>query len=510
MITLHRPSLLVTLVLTSAMLAGVITSASARETLPRPAALEPAVDFWTRIYTEVPVDRGLIHDSGNPLTVYGEVPVAPPGQWETRRQQVRAALKMYREALSSLAAQSMRAESALQARLLNRLPANADGEMARAVAERLRFQGGLRERFRAGLERSGRWQADIDRMLADAGLPGELAALPHVESSFNPVARSHAGAAGLWQFTAGTGREYLRVDRVVDERLDPWLSTQAAVALLAHNYARLESWPLAVTAYNHGRNGMLRAIKAVGSRDYVRIRNEYTGPRFGFASRNFYPSLLAASDVASAADRYFADLERDAAVRPVWVVLPHFTPINALIEGLEIDPAAIQALNPGLGPAVWDGRKFIPRGHRLALPAETRDWAAEVAALPGSQLYQGQRPDLAHAVASGETLSQIANRYEVGLETLMARNGITDPHRIRAGQRLTLPSAGAMPAAVGARHYQVRSGDTLGAIAQRHGMAMGELKALNALENPDRLRVGQRLRIDGAPRVAVVDTGEAL
>ncbi|MFO7746895.1 MAG: LysM domain-containing protein, partial [Orrella sp.] len=181
-----------------------------------------------------------------------------------------------------------------------------------------------------------------------------------------------------------------------------------------------------------------------------------------------------------------------------------------LIEGLNIDPEVIQALNPALGPAVWDGRKFIPRGHRLALPAGSRDWAVEVAGLPGSRLYQGQRPDLEHAVASGETLSQIAGRYEVELDTLMASNGINDPHRIRAGQRLTLPSAGAMPPAVGARHYEVRSGDTLGAIAQRHGMATGDLKALNALQNPDRLRVGQRLRIDGAPRVAVVDTGEAL
>ena len=509
MITLHR-HLLLAFALAWLMLAGSIGPALARDALPRPAELEPAIDFWTRIYTEIPVDRGLIHDSSDPMTVYGEVPIAEPGEWRIRRQQVRAALDAYRQAFTSLAEQSMRAESALQARLLARLPENADGDTARATAERLRFQGGLRERFRQGLERSGRWRAHIEGILADAGLPPELVALPHVESSFNPVARSHAGAAGLWQFTVGTGREYMTVNRVVDERLDPWRSTEAAAALLTQNYERLQNWPIAVTAYNHGRNGMLRAIKAVGDRDYVRIRSEYTGSRFGFASRNFYPSLLAAADVDADAERYFADIERDAPVRPIRVELPHFTPMKTLLAGLDVELEALEALNPSLGPAVWDERKFIPKGFRLALPAGDEDWAGAVAALPGSGLYQGQRPDRQHAIAQGETLSEIANRYGVGVETLMASNGIANANQIRAGQQLRLPSAGAMPTPVGGRHYEVRPGDTLGAIAQRHGMATDDLKALNALDNPDRLQVGQELRIDGAPRVAAVDTGEDL
>jgi len=509
MITLHRP-LLLAFALAWLMLTVPFASALARDGLPRPVQLEPAIDFWTRIYTEIPVDRGLIHDASDPMTVYGEVPIAEPGEWRIRRQQVRAALDEYREAFTQLAAQSMRAESALQARLLARLPADADADTALATAERLRFQGGLRERFRAGLERSGRWRPHIETLLADAGLPAELVALPHVESSFNPVARSHAGAAGLWQFTVGTGREYMTVNRVIDERLDPWRSTEAAAALLAYNYERLQNWPIAVTAYNHGRNGMLRAIKAVGSRDYVRIREEYTGARFGFASRNFYPSLLAAADVDANAERYFANIERDAPVRPIRVRLPHFTPMKTLLAGLEVDPQALEDLNPSLGPAVWDGRKFIPQGFHLALPAGEHDWAGAVAALPGSALYQGQRPDRQHAIASGETLSQIANRYGVGIDTLMASNGIANAHQIRAGQELRLPSAGAMPAPVGGRHYEVRPGDTLGAIAQRHNIATDDLEALNALDNPDQLQVGQRLRIDGAPRVAVVDTGEEL
>ncbi len=510
MITLRRYPLLAG-ILIACMLAPGSAAVSAdpgdhaAQALPRPAALEPAVRFWTRIYTQVPVERGLIHDEGPGLRVYAAIDVAPPGQWAERRRQVRAALDTHRSALRALAERSMRPATPLERKLLARLPAPANADTALAVAERLRFQGGLRERFRAGLMRSGRWQGYIRKVLAQAGVPPALAALPHVESSFNPLARSHAGAAGLWQFTVGTGREYMRVDRVIDERLDPWASSRAAAALLAYNQARLGSWPLAITAYNHGLYGMLRAVDATGSDDYVRIRSSYDGPRFGFASRNFYPALLAAADVDAAAQSYFPGLERDPPLQPVRVALPHFTPVETLTDGLGVDADSLQALNPALGPAVWDGRKFIPRGHALALPAGLTDWSRAVAGLPGSRLYQGQRPDLAHAVAAGETLSGIAARYGVGLKTLMARNDINDAHLIRAGQRLLLPSAGVMPAAVGGRHYEVRPGDTLGAIALRHGVDRQRLARLNQLDDPDRLRVGQRLLLAEAPRAAVVD-----
>ena len=94
------------------------------------------------------------------------------------------------------------------------------------------------------------------------GLPTELAALPHVESSFNTYAYSKVGAAGMWQFMRGTGRRFLRIDAAVDERLDPYRSTEAAASFLEQNYIVLGSWPLALTAYNHGAGGMKRRAGA--------------------------------------------------------------------------------------------------------------------------------------------------------------------------------------------------------------------------------------------------------
>lgn len=112
-----------------------------------------------------------------------------------------------------------------------------------------------------------------------------------------PRARSKAGAVGLWQFIKATGKRYLTITRRRDDRRDPIRATEAAARLLKHNYEALGSWPLAITAYNHGKEGMLAARVAVGSSAIEDIISGYTGPRFGFASRNFYAEFLAALEV---------------------------------------------------------------------------------------------------------------------------------------------------------------------------------------------------------------------
>src|SRR5436190_2077228 len=113
-------------------------------------------------------------------------------------------------------------------------------------------------------------------------IPAEIALLPLVESSFENRALSNAGAAGIWQFTRGTGRLYLNVNRRLDERLDPLKATRAAARLLHDNYNALESWPLAITAYNHGRAGIQRAQSEAGS-EIAKIIEQYRGPAFGYA-----------------------------------------------------------------------------------------------------------------------------------------------------------------------------------------------------------------------------------
>ena len=106
---------------------------------------------------------------------------------------------------------------------------------------------------------------EIKRIFKEVGVPEELSVLPHVESSFQLQAYSSAGAAGIWQFTRSTGRLYMKVGYEVDERRDPIVAAYAAAKLLKHNYKQLKSWPLAITAYNHGVNGMKRAKKGTAT-----------------------------------------------------------------------------------------------------------------------------------------------------------------------------------------------------------------------------------------------------
>ena len=139
-------------------------------------------------------------------------------------------------------------------------------------------------------------------------MPIELTRLPHIESSFENRALSKVGAAGIWQIMPATGRLYLRVNRDVDERLHVRTATMAAAQILRENYEKLGTWPLAITAYNHGANGMKRAVDTVGTTDFGVIVQRYRGPLFGFASQNFYAEFLAALDVSQNYKQYFGDL----------------------------------------------------------------------------------------------------------------------------------------------------------------------------------------------------------
>jgi hypothetical protein len=170
-------------------------------------------------------------------------------------------------------------------------------ETLRRAAENIRVQQGLREKVDEGLHRASKLLPRILAILRQHQVPAELAALPMVESTFNPAAYSKAGAAGLWQFIRSTGKQYSLISRKRDDRRDPVRATEAAARLLRDNYQALGSWPLAIVAYNHGHAGIRAASTLVGSTAIEDIVARYNGPRFGFASKNFYAEFLAALDV---------------------------------------------------------------------------------------------------------------------------------------------------------------------------------------------------------------------
>ena len=362
-------------------------SATSTGSLPRYAELQRDVDFWIRIYSQVPTSRGLLHDPVDLSIVYGEAAIPPgqPGSPE-RRAAIEAARERWRTALRQAADAVEAGTGSSSDDVLRALGVwSAQGATPapaalREAAGRVRFQLGQSDRFRAGLERSGAWRPHIARTLAAAGLPAELIALPHVESSFDPFAGSKVGAAGLWQFMPGTGKLYLRVDAAVDERYDPFRATEGAVQLLANNFRLLGSWPLALTAYNHGAAGMRRARDTMGTDDFAVIARRYRGPTFGFASRNFYPSFLAALTIDQDPGRWFPGVVRAPEAAYTEIELPRSAWMFDLQRTVGLPTTQLRELNPALREAAWRGERPLPAGYRLRLPAQTAWTATTLAA----------------------------------------------------------------------------------------------------------------------------------
>jgi len=460
----------------------------------RPAELEQDIEFWRQVFSKIDSDQAFLHDSRYLNVVYETVRIPPGATARDRRRIADQVRDRYRETLALLGTGERDKLDAEQRRVLALWPEDISNEELREAGKRIRFQQGLADNFKAGIQRAGAWQPYIKEQLRAEGVPLGLAALPHVESSFNPEARSHVGAAGLWQFTRPTGRRFMQIDHVIDERRDPFRSSESAAKLLAHNYSVLQSWPLAITAYNHGAAGMRRAVKQLGTDDIGRINREYKGRSFGFASRNFYVAFLAALDVERDAKKYFGDIERDTPRTDVVAKMPRYVPARAVAEAAGVSVEQLKRYNPALLQPVWDGTKHIPRAQTVRIPAELTDLSAAewVAAVPASQRYASQTPDEFHKVRSGESLSVIAQRYNVSVRELMSLNKISNRNKIRIGQRLRLPFAGvAIP--VGAATYTVRSGDSLSVIARDAGVTQRRLMELNGLTDRHRIYVGQRL-----------------
>ncbi len=472
---------------------------------PRPPELEPAVAFWTRVFSGVSTAGGLLHDRDNLAVVYETLSFEEHLWHPARERKVNRRRQHYQQILRTLASGKRQGLSAEEQRVLDLWPEGVSSKRLKQAANAIRFQLGQADRFREGLIRAGAWLPHMYDTLDRLKLPRELAALPHVESSFNPDAWSRVGAAGIWQFTRPTGRQYLRVDHVVDQRMDPFAATEGAALLLRHNYSVTGDWGLAITAYNHGLAGIRRAARDTGSDNIADIIANYGGRNWGFASRNFYPSFLAAVHVHENADKYFGSLERQPPLESITLELPFYTQVDTVLAAFGIDRKTLRELNRGLMDPVWSGQKHLPRGYRLRLPADAGDrkqLIGTLARIDESRRYAAQIPDREHTVRRGEALSTIASRYNTSVRELVALNNIRNPHRVRAGATLLLPVAGETQPLPGEK-YEVRPGDTLSGIAARAGLRTAELAAANGLDPERPIHPGTTLHLNGQ----VADTG---
>jgi len=433
------------------ILLSAIASAGDTDTLfPKPAELEPDVDFWVDIFTKYSTDEGVLHDNRHLGVVYESIPMPSTISRKERNRRAQKRRKFYQGVLRTLAGGKRDNLDDEHQRVLDLWPKNVSNTELTAAVNRIRYQHGLSDRFREGLVRSGRWRAHVENEFTKLGVPIDLAALPHVESSYNPAARSHLGASGIWQFTRSTGRRFMQIDHVLDERNDPFLATEAAAKLLSYNYSITGNWPMAITAYNHGLSGARRAMRQFGDTEYAKIMRQYRGRTFGFASRNFYVAFLAAREVDQNSEKYFPGVIPESQVDYQLHTLTSYVSSRSVSDALGISERDLRQYNPALQATIFQGSKFLPKTYQIRVPGYRLSGSIDtlIATISADKFFDKQLPDLFHTIARGDTLSEIADAYSTRVSTLVALNNLGSSHRIRAGQRLRLPAAGPAPVIV--------------------------------------------------------------
>jgi membrane-bound lytic murein transglycosylase D len=333
---MYRPPIRISIIFSIFWFMLQLPATSAAAHFPTYDVIRPNVAFWIKIYTEYTTSQAIVHDSQDLTIIYDVIDLKPydssPSASKINRRRMKAVKAKYESLLRRLATDPDSRNPDCQ-RVAELFGHGATARTFRTASHRVRCQVGQSDRFKAGLVRSGAYIEKIRAIFRAENLPEELAYLPHVESSYNTKAYSKFGAAGVWQFTRSTGKRFMKVGYVLDERRDPILATHAAAGLLKENFQKLDSWPLAITAYNHGAAGMERAKQRFG--DYSSIFTSYRSRTFKFASRNFYPEFLAACEVAENYKTYFGNLEVEPPVQFQVVHLGGFAAFEQLCTPLK-------------------------------------------------------------------------------------------------------------------------------------------------------------------------------
>lgn len=350
-------------------IAGCAGAPRIKNGFDEPKALEPMVNFWVHVYARWDNNLVAFHDNRYLDVVYELAPVRQGDRmtWDTISELIRDDLLAVEASLNTPVKLSKNQE-----RIKKMLLKAGGKEALYGAADRLRGQRGLKSEFRRGLERSEPYIVYFKKLFRDAGLPEEIAYLPHVESSFNMGARSKVGAAGMWQFMPSTARSFMPMRaNVIDSRYDPRHAAKGAVKLMAYNYNLVPYWPLALTAYNAGVGHSIRAQERYGN-DIGLVVFNYSEGAFKFASRNFYAEFLAAKKIAEDPGHYFPGFRYrypKSSIEGIELLTPMF--LRDLAKETGISEATLIELNPAWLRNIETNRAEIPSHYDIWLPKGT-------------------------------------------------------------------------------------------------------------------------------------------
>lgn len=514
---------------------------------PRYTQLKPAVAFWTQVFGEYSENQSVIHSMEYPQKVFQVLDfrsdaarMSASDLDRLRDREIKETKDHYDSVLKQVhelrrTPDQMNSEQRRIYDLYADIP--GDNRFLDAVGT-LRSQRGLKERTQQALQISDKYLPSMEATFRSYDMPVSLTRLPLVESSFNVEAYSKAGAAGLWQFIPSSARIYMRLNNIVDDRRDPWTSTDAAARHLKDDYRVLGDWPLAITAYNHGRGGIARALTAVNGTTIVDLIQNFNGSRFGFAGKNYYAEFLAAIDV----ERKYAKNADQSRPRNVMrfdvVETKHYVPYETLRRLCGANDEVFRMLNPAYRPEVIEGKMYVPPGHLIRVPAgSAKTFEVAYSKLSSDEKFDSQRSiyELVR-VKKGDSLARIAKRFGISTSKLASVNGISRKHHVRPGQILKVPPhvegrPGPITVAVGEskpqqtraqkraeeleeartsgrkgkshpkavsvsyKVHKVKSGQTLSGIAKRYNTSVDSLREANNLGSKSHITPGQKLKI---------------
>ena len=384
------------------------------------------------------------------------------------------------------------------------------------------FQGRGRPHMERYLSRSTRYEKLMKKVLRDEGLPEDIFYIALIESGFSSRAVSHASAVGYWQFIRGTGKRYgLEISRLVDERRDPVMATQAAAEYFKGLYSVFGSWYLAMASYNAGENRVKREVMKHTTRDFWELAHRNALPK---ETLNYIPKFIAARLIAKNPEKYgFEGLDYHPPIEFDSVAVLQPVNLRTMADKMNYNYEDFKDLNPKFkgeiasmpnsGPLILR----IPVGQKeLALQAaneSTVDKVEFVADTGDTQSYKIRR---------GDTLNTIARRFRTNVAYLRDLNDIPKGKRLKVGSvvyvpdRTPLKERGAKTTVaknnsekensaskveeknenLGSTYHIVQKGESLFTIANRYGLSLAELRRLNNMESSGKiLKLGAKLRV---------------
>ena len=333
-----------------------------------------------------------------------------------------------------------------------------------------------------GLERAGRYDDMIRRVLKEEGVPQDLMYLAQAESAFQPQAVSRAGARGIWQFMPYRGEEYdLERNYWIDERSDPEKATRAAARHMRDLYKMFGDWYLVMAAYNSGPMNVARAIEHTGYADFWELQKRHALPK---ETENYVPIIIAMALVAKAPALYGVHVDPEKPAKVETIKLQHPIDLHLVADASGADLADLRLLNPELLRTVTPNQP----GFELKVPAEVlARFEENILQVPEDKWTNWRL----HTVESGETLSDIARHFGVTVPAIELANHLQGHATVPSGFLLDVPTT---PPVAKLVHYRVQRGDTLEGIADRFDVTVAELKRWNHISNGHVTR-GARLRI---------------